>query len=78
MSNHRGLESEVVYEIKVRGELDPGWSDWFDGLSITRKKGETWLVGPAADQAALLGILMKIGQLNLTLLSVKRHKNHVK
>ena len=69
MSNHR---TEVFYEIKVRGELDPDWSDWFDGFSITCKNAETWLLGSVADQAALLGILVKIGQLNLTLLSVNR------
>lgn len=72
MSNHH---TEVFYEIKVRGELDPDWSDWFDGFSITCKNAETWLLGSVADQAALLGILVKIGQLNLTLLSVNRMEN---
>ena len=72
MSNHL---AEVFYEIKVRGELDADWSDWFDGFSITSKNAETCLLGSVADQAALLGILVKIGQLNLTLLSVNRLEN---
>lgn len=71
---HRGrtFDPESVYEIRVMGKLDPSWSDWFDGFTITRKNDETWLVGPVTDQAALVGILTKIGHLNLTLLSVKR------
>jgi hypothetical protein len=75
MTQHRVWDTEIIYEIKVRGELDPDWSDWFDGFSITCKNAETWLVGTVADQAALYGILVKIGQLNLTLLSVKRLEN---
>jgi hypothetical protein len=76
---HRGrvLDDEAVYEIRVMGRLDPSWSDWFDGFTITRKNEETWLVGPVTDQAALIGILTKIGHLNLTLLSVTRLENQV-
>ena len=68
-------ETEAVYEIKVKGLLDPSWSDWFDGFTIRCKNGETWLVGPVTDQAALLGFLSKISHLNLTLLSVNRLEN---
>ena len=72
MSDDRVSDSEVVYEIRVFGKLDPSWSDWFDGLTITYQNGETLFVGVVADQAALLGLLTKIGHLNLTLLSVNR------
>ena len=72
MSDDRVSDSEVVYEIRVLGKLDPSWSDWFDGLRISYQNDETLFVGVVADQAALLGILTKIGHLNLILLSVNR------
>jgi hypothetical protein len=64
--------AEAVYKIKVQGHLDPSWSDWFDGMTIISKNDETLLVGVIPDQSALLGLLMKIGHLNLNLLSVQR------
>jgi len=78
MHHERAFDDEAVYKIRVMGRLDPSWSDWFDGFRITRKKDETWLVGPVADQAALVGILTKIGHLNLTLLSVQRLESTIK
>ena len=75
MTTGQVSDSEAVYEIRVIGNLDPSWSDWFDGLKITYQNGETLLVGVVSDQAALLGILIKIGHLNLTLLSVNRLKS---
>ena len=61
------------YAIRVRGHLDPRWSEWFDGLTVTQvEPGETLLSGPIADQAALHGLLAKIRDLNLTLISVTR------
>ena len=68
-------DSESVYEIRVKGKLDPSWSDWFDGMRIAHQSGETLLMGAVPDQAALLGLLTKIGHLNLTLLSVIRLKS---
>jgi len=66
----------VVYEIQVGGELDPGWDAWFDGLAVTpTPAGEepaTTLTGPVADQAALRGLLCRLWDLNLTLISVRR------
>jgi hypothetical protein len=61
------------YEIRVLGHLGPEWSAWFDGLTISREPhGETVLAGPVPDQAALHGILIKIRNLGLPLLSVRR------
>ena len=61
------------YEIRVQGNLDEQWSDWFDGLSVTEAgDGETLIKGEVADQAALRGILEKIWNLNLVLVSVHR------
>ena len=58
------------YTIRVRGRLDPGWSAWFDGLRVTDLGGETELSGPLPDQAALHGVLAKVRDLGLMLLSV--------
>ncbi len=59
------------YEIRVKGHLDPSWSDWFAGLTLTHLEGNvTLLSGPLPDQAALHGLLERIRDLNLTLISV--------
>ena len=61
------------YEIKIRGHLDPRWSDWFADLKLTHLEGdETLLSGSLHDQAALHGLLERIRDLNLTLISVTR------
>ncbi|HEY6747842.1 MAG TPA: hypothetical protein VI357_19255 [Mycobacteriales bacterium] len=59
------------YEFRVRGHLDTRWAAWFDGLSLTRERdGTTVLAGVIADQAALHGVLRKLADLGLPLVSV--------
>jgi hypothetical protein len=61
------------YEIKIKGCLDQGWSEWFAGLTLTHlEEDETLLSGELPDQAALHGLLERIRDLNLTLLSLTR------
>jgi hypothetical protein len=63
--------STAVYRIRVRGQLDPEWSAWFDGLTVTpQPDGSTLLVGRIPDQAALHGLLAKIRDLGLPLISM--------
>jgi hypothetical protein len=61
----------ALYDIRVNGPLDPSWSEWFDGLTITNLEcGVAALCGDIVDQAALHGTLNKIRNLNLSLISV--------
>ena len=70
------IERTAVYEIRVQGELDPDWTDWFDdgrrvsAVDIHTERGVTTLTGQVADQPALFGLLLKIRDLSLALLSV--------
>ena len=59
-----------VYQIKVQGKLDESWSSWFSGLTITLEGDTTTLTGAVVDQAALRGILSRLWDLNLALISV--------
>ena len=58
------------YEIRIREHLDPHWSGWFPGLALTYEGDDTLLSGMLPDQAALHGILAKVRDLNLKLISV--------
>lgn len=65
--------TKEIYSFRVQGHLDQERSGWFDGLTITQTaEGETILSGPITDQAALHGVLLKIRDLGLPLLEVKR------
>jgi len=62
-----------LYEIRIKGHLDDKWAAWFGGLTLTREdNGETLLIGPVVDQAALHGLLRKVRDLGMPLLSVTR------
>ncbi len=64
-----------LYEIRIRGHLTDEWANWFGHLTITPEdNGETLLTGPVTDQAALHGLLRKVRDLGLPLLSVNRVK----
>jgi len=68
-----GAHQPGRYEIRVMGHLDQRWAAWFDGLSLTREKDGTTLVhGPVLDQAALHGLLTKLRDVGLPLISVAR------
>jgi hypothetical protein len=61
------------YEFRLQGHLDDRWAEWFEGLTITLEdNGDTLLTGPVIDQAALYGLLKKVRDLGLPLLSVNR------
>jgi hypothetical protein len=68
-----GPAEPARYEIRVKGVLDPRWSCWFEGLEFSSEEsGQTVIAGPVSDQAALHGLLAKIRDLALPLLSVRR------
>ena len=61
----------TVYQLKLKGHLGPQWMNWFEGLTVTlEEEGSTLLSGPVVDQSALHGILKKIRDLGMPLLSV--------
>jgi len=75
MSNHPDHKTDssqpLVYQIRLKGHLDNQWTDWFDGLTITLEEaGNTLLTGPVVDQAALHGLLKKVRDLGMPLVSV--------
>jgi hypothetical protein len=72
MSDDWEPDEREFYQIRVQGRLDESWSDWFEGMTIVPESAITTLTGPVADQAALHGILDKIWNLNLALISVTR------
>jgi hypothetical protein len=67
------LDQPMVYQIRIKGHLGPQWIEWFGGVTITLEdNGDTLLTGPVVDQAALYGLLRKVRDLSLPLISVKR------
>lgn len=70
ISAHNSGQS-MVYQIRLKGHLGHQWVDWFDGLTISLEdNGDTLLMGPVVDQAALHGLLKKVRDLGMPLLSV--------
>jgi hypothetical protein len=69
----RNSNQPLIYQIRISGHLGPQWADWFDGMTITLEdNGDTLLTGIVVDQAALYGILKKVRDLGIGLLSVNR------
>ena len=71
MSNELDPNKPMVYQIRLKGHLGSQWTDWFEGLTITLEdNGDTLLTGPVIDQAALHGLLKKVRDLGMPLVSV--------
>ena len=67
------LDRPMVYQIRIKGHLGPRWADWFGGMTITLEdNGDTLLTGPVVDQAALHGLLRKVRDLGMPLISAIR------
>jgi hypothetical protein len=67
------FDRPMVYQIRIKGHLGPRWADWFGGLTVTQEgDGETLLTGPVAEQAALHGLLRKVRDLGMPLISAIR------
>ena len=75
MSNKRNQKADtgqpILYEIRIKGHLSDHWTDWFEGMTITLEEGgDTLLTGRGVDQAALFGLLKKVRDLGLPLVSI--------
>ncbi|MEJ2736279.1 MAG: hypothetical protein P8189_22385 [Anaerolineae bacterium] len=67
------MRTPVFYEIRVKGHIGDSWSSWFEGMAIRHEEsGETVLSGPLVDEAALHGVLIKIRDLGLSLVELRR------
>lgn len=72
MSSHQEPDRLVIYQIKMQGRLDESWSGWFSGMALMLDGNTTTLTGAVTDQSALRGIMTKLWDLNLVLVSVNR------
>jgi hypothetical protein len=71
MSDELDPRQPIIYQIRLKGHLGRQWTDWFGGLTITLEdNGDTLLTGPVVDQAALHGLLKKVRDLGMPLVSV--------
>jgi hypothetical protein len=74
MSDKRNPDQPIIYRIRIKGHLDDQWADWFENATISlEENGDTLLTCPVVDQAALHGLLKKVRDLGIPLLSV----NHI-
>ena len=65
------LNQPTIYQIRVKSHLSSDWTDWFEGLTITPESdGDTLITGPVVDQAALYGLLKKVRDLGMPLISL--------
>jgi len=64
--------SALLYQIRIKGHLDKQWTDWFEGMTIAQDNDNTLLTGTVVDQAALYGLLKKVRDLGMPLVSVNR------
>ena len=72
-NRQRDLDEPMVYQIRITGHLGPQWTDWFGGATLRLEaNGETLLTCPVVDQAALHGVLKKVRDLGMPLVSVTR------
>lgn len=77
-SNRNDADKTMLYQIRITGSLCEQWCDWFQGFSVVPTgDGDTLLTGPVADQAALYGLLSKVRDLGIPLISVNRIDNDV-
>ena len=70
MTDGHEYQKSRIYQIRLEGTLSDAWSDWFEGLTISQQGNDTQLTGAVRDQSALHGILAKIRDLGLPLLSI--------
>jgi hypothetical protein len=67
---HADSSQPMAYQIRITGQLDARWADWFEGLAITLDGSDTLITGPIVDQAALHGLLKRVRDLGMPLVSV--------
>jgi hypothetical protein len=67
---HADSSRPMAYQVRLTGQLDARWADWFEGLTITLDGGDTLISGPVVDQAALHGLLKRVRDLGMPLVSV--------
>lgn len=67
---HADSSRPMAYQVRITGRLDARWAEWFEGLTITLDGGDTLITGPVVDQAALHGLLKRVRDLGMPLVSV--------
>jgi hypothetical protein len=77
MKKHETWHGPAYYQMKVKGQLGIQWSEWFEGMTIESEGSVTTITGKVADQSALHGLLVRIRDLGLPLISVIRVKSNI-